>query len=170
MRKNITTNLLNFHFRIYNVREGDKLMRKYIKDDNIPYLGDLIMGTSMMFVNTHYSLNGPKPLTPNLLEIGGTHIKKSQPLDIELQEILDSATDGVVYVSWGSMIRSDTLPEDKRDAFISAFRLLKQKVLWKWENEIVPKKPKNVILRKWLPQRDILCNEIIFNFYLSSTD
>lgn len=144
--------------RMFNEREGDGLMRKYLKDDSIPYLGDLVLGTSMMFANTHYSLNGPKPYPPTVLEIGGIHIKEPKPLDKDFQKILDSAADGVIYVSWGSMIRSDSLPEYKRNAFVSAFGTLKQTVLWKWENETIPNQPKNVIIRKWMPQRDILCS------------
>lgn len=29
-------------------------------------------------------------------------------------------------------------------------------VLWKWEDDHFPDKPKNVVTRKWLPQQDIL--------------
>lgn len=71
---------------------------------------------------------------------------------------MDSAKEGVIYVSWGSIIRAETLPEDKRNAFIDAFGSVKQKVFWKWENETLPNKPKNVYIRPWLPQRDILCH------------
>lgn len=131
-------------------------MRRYINDQNMPYLGDLAKRTSMMFVNTHFSLSGPKPLPPTVIEIGGVHIQDLKPLDNDLQEILDSATDGIIYVSWGSMIRADTLPEDKRSAFISAFSSFKEIVLLKWENDVLPNKPENVIIRKWMPQKEIL--------------
>lgn len=60
------------------------------------------------------------------------------------------------------MVRADTLPEEKREAFLHAFGKFKQKVLWKWENETMPNKPSNVFIRKWLPQRDILC-KLTFN-------
>lgn len=135
-------------------------MRKYLKDDNMPYLGDLVKETSVMFVNTHYSLTGPKPMPPTIVEIGGIHIKEPQPLDNELQEFLDSAVDGVIYVSWGSLIRAETLPEDKRNALLTTFRSFKQKVLWKWEGDTLPNQPKNLFFRKWMPQRDILCKYI----------
>lgn len=35
---------------------------------------------SLMLVNTHYSLNPPIPLVPNVIEIGGIHIKAKTPL------------------------------------------------------------------------------------------
>lgn len=40
--------------------------------------------------------------------------------------------------------------------FINCFAKLKQKVLWKYENETLPGNPGNIMIGKWLPQRDIL--------------
>jgi glucuronosyltransferase len=56
------------------------------------------------------------------------------------------------------MIRADSLPDAKRTAIVETIRQLKQVVLWKWETESIPNKPKNLHVRKWLPQRDILCH------------
>lgn len=92
-----------------------------------------------------------------VVELGGFHIKESQPLDSEIKEILDSAKDGVIYVSWGSMIRAETLPEDKRTSLLKTFGSFKQTVLWKWGNETLENQPKNVHIRKWMQQREILC-------------
>lgn len=70
---------------------------------------------------------------------------------------MDKASEGVVFVSWGSMVRTTSLPDEKRQQLIEAFGALKQKVLWKWENDTIPNKPKNVYIHKWLQQREILC-------------
>ncbi len=48
------------------------------------------------------------------------------------------------------------MPEEKRKLFLNVFSKLKQKVLWKWETEMMPDLPKNVKLSKWLPQQDVL--------------
>lgn len=123
----------------------------------MPHLRKLVKNTSMIFVNSHYSFGGSRPFAPTILELGGIHIKDAKPLDPEIKAILDSAKDGVIYVSWGSMIRAETLPVDKRNSLLRAFGSFKQKVLWKWENDTLPDQPKNVHIRKWMPQRDILC-------------
>lgn len=73
-----------------------------------------------------------------------------------LQEYLDGAAHGVIYFSLGSMLQAKTLPDDKRDAFLQAFSELPQRVLWKWEADTLPGKPKNVWTEKWYPQNDIL--------------
>lgn len=62
---------------------------------------------------------------------------------------------GVIYFSLGSMIKGHTFPEEKRQMFLKAFARLPQRVLWKWETEM-PGQPKNVMIKKWMPQFDIL--------------
>jgi len=52
-----------------------------------------------------------------------------------------------------------SLPSNILTAFREALAELPQKVLLKYEGEMEDK-PKNVMTRKWLPQRDILCKII----------
>lgn len=71
---------------------------------------------------------------------------------------MDSSEHGIIYVSWGSMIRAETLPEKKREELLKAFSSFKQTFLWKFENETLPNQPANVHILKWMPQREILCH------------
>jgi len=48
-----------------------------------------------------------------------------------------------------------SLPENIKNSFIEVLAKIPQRVLWKYEGEI-ENKPKNVMMKKWLPQRDIL--------------
>lgn len=82
----------------------------------------------------------------------------------ELEEFISSAKHGVIYISWGSMIKSHTMPEEKLTAIVKALRQFKQKIVWKWEGDI-PNKPSNIYVRKWLPQRDILCHPNVRAFW-----
>jgi UDP:flavonoid glycosyltransferase YjiC (YdhE family) len=74
----------------------------------------------------------------------------------DLQKYLDEAPEGVIYFSLGSILRSTSMSESKKNAFLGAFSKLKQRVLWKWESDTLPGQPSNVRLGKWLPQSDIL--------------
>lgn len=56
------------------------------------------------------------------------------------------------------------MPKERLNAFIETFRLLKQKVLWKFENETLPNMPSNVMIRKWLPQNDVLAHKNVILF------
>ncbi|XP_058056928.1 UDP-glycosyltransferase UGT5-like [Anopheles bellator] len=142
----------------FNDAAANKLLRERFAEAAVPDVRELAQHTAMMFVNQHYSLSGPKPLSPAVLEVGGIHIQDFKPLDEELQKLLDGADHGVIYISWGSMIRAETLPPAKRDAILKALGRFKQRIIWKWENETLPNQPSNVYIRKWLPQREILCH------------
>lgn len=74
----------------------------------------------------------------------------------DLKQELDSAAQGVVYFSLGSNVRSANLTTDLRETIIGALSELPYKVLWKWETDHLPGQPPNVIIRKWLPQQDVL--------------
>ena len=71
--------------------------------------------------------------------------------------ILDSEH-GVIFVSFGSMLKGSLMSEKMRQIFTHAFGKLKQRVLWKWESEEMEGKPDNVMLSKWLPQQDLLAH------------
>lgn len=74
----------------------------------------------------------------------------------DLHEILNKSKKGVIYMSFGSNVHSSELPLDKKNAFLNVFRKLEYTVLWKWEDENLKSKPHNLIIRKWLPQKEIL--------------
>ena len=77
--------------------------------------------------------------------------------DEKLRDFLDSAgREGVIYVSFGSVLKASVMSEDRRKALLRVFGKLKQKVLWKWETDHMEDKPPNVMLHKWLPQQDVL--------------
>lgn len=74
----------------------------------------------------------------------------------DIQDYLDASSKGVVYFSLGSNIKSANLPNQTKEAIISALAELPYNVLWKWETDHLPGQPKNVMVKKWLPQQDIL--------------
>ena len=83
--------------------------------------------------------------------------KKLDPED-KISKFLDYANKGVIYVSFGSAVRTSHMSDDRRKLFLNVFKGLKQKVLWKWETEEMEDKPDNVLLSKWLPQQEVLAH------------
>lgn len=69
---------------------------------------------------------------------------------------MDDSDRGVVYFSLGSVVKSSKMPNETVALLLSELSKIEQTVLWKWEADQVPKLPKNVIIRKWFPQNDIL--------------
>ncbi|XP_049309950.1 UDP-glucosyltransferase 2-like [Bactrocera dorsalis] len=148
---------MTFLYDNFNTPAIDAIVREKF-GQNTPSVAELVKKTSMLFVNQHFSLSGVKPLPPSVLDLGGMHIQKAKPLDPELQKFIDGAEHGVVYISWGSVLRAATMPASKREAIVRAVKQLKQRVIWKWENTTLEDKPDNLYISKWLPQRDILCH------------
>ncbi|XP_050293077.1 UDP-glycosyltransferase UGT5-like [Anthonomus grandis grandis] len=158
--KNRALNLL-FHVQdflvtnYYVLPKHDEIIRKIFP--NAPSIYDLNTNVSLVLLNCHTSLYPALPLVPNMVEIGGYFIDPPKKLPEDLQQILDSAKEGLVYFSMGSNLKSKDLPKEKRQALLKAFGKLKQKVLWKFEEDL-PDKPPNVVIRSWLPQQDVLAH------------
>lgn len=74
----------------------------------------------------------------------------------DLKKFCDEATDGIIYFSLGTILKSSELSPKKLEIFSKVFGGLKQRVLWKWESDNPPKVSDNVLVSKWLPQSAIL--------------
>lgn len=98
------------------------------------------------------------------ISIGGAHIREAKPLPDNLQAFLDGAKHGAIYFSLGTVVKSSTLPKEKLDIFLGAFKNLKQRILWKFEDESLADVPSNVMIRKWMPQNDILSHPNVVLF------
>jgi MGT family glycosyltransferase len=126
--------------------------------EDIPGLAELESDFSMMLVNSHFSINHPRPTMPDVVEIGGVHCRPGRELPKDLEEFMSSSKDGVILFSLGSIFKGQDMPEETRKAFLNAFARLKQRVLWKWDFGDMTDLPPNVKLSKWLPVQDILAH------------
>lgn len=84
----------------------------------------------------------------------------------DLKIIADSAPKSLILFSLGTNMRSDRLREHRLKILIETFASLPQYTfLWKFESSNLPiELPKNVHIRKFLPQKEILAhpNTILF--------
>lgn len=120
-----------------------------------PPVQDLVRNISLILFNSHVSIENPRPYLPNMIPIGGFHIKDEE-LPAELKDYLDAATNGAIYFSLGSNIKSENLSREQIDAILKTFARFPSKAfIWKFEAQL-PNLPKNVKIGKWLPQRAIL--------------
>ncbi|XP_019872391.2 UDP-glycosyltransferase UGT5 [Aethina tumida] len=130
--------------------------------EHAPYMKN-IDRISLLLANTHPLLDYPQPMPPNIIPVGGLHAKPAKKLPKDLQKILDDSEDGIIIFSLGTNVISDKLSPEKRKTLLDAFKQLKQNVLWKFESDI-QNLPKNVIVRKWLPQNDLLAHPNVVLF------
>uniref|UniRef100_A0A6P7FYG7 UDP-glucuronosyltransferase n=1 Tax=Diabrotica virgifera virgifera TaxID=50390 RepID=A0A6P7FYG7_DIAVI len=144
---------LNDYFLVSSAQT--EILKSYFPD--CPDAESAINNVSLVLLNSHESSNQPVPTTPNMIGIGGFHIKPSKELPKDLKHFMDNAKEGVVYFSMGSNIESSDINNYTKYGIIKALGKLKQKVLWKYSEEL-PDKPGNVKLDKWFPQQDILAH------------
>uniref|UniRef100_A0A1B0D0T1 Uncharacterized protein n=1 Tax=Phlebotomus papatasi TaxID=29031 RepID=A0A1B0D0T1_PHLPP len=115
---------------------------------------------SLFFVNDHFSISSPRPYVPAVVPVAGINIKQQpDPLPQKIQEFIDNAEHGVIYFSLGSIMKSTFLPPRILDTILNVLSKLKQKVVFKWEDDQLPNQPDNVLIEKWLPQSDILAQK-----------
>jgi glucuronosyltransferase len=73
------------YFRIgqefYNIPRQESIMRQFFNvTDSVPPLLELVRNTSLLLVNSHFSLSYPRPLVPNMVEVGGMHVQPPRKL------------------------------------------------------------------------------------------
>ncbi|XP_059478485.1 UDP-glycosyltransferase UGT5-like [Neocloeon triangulifer] len=145
------------HYFYYLPRQ-EALSKKVFGLDT-PSVQELEASASVVLVNQHFTLNYPRPLMPNIIEVGGMHVSREvKPLAKEFKDFLDGAKEGAIYFSMGSNLKSELMGDDRIKAFVQAFAELPQKVLWKWQSDSVPGQSKNVKVAAWMPQQEILAH------------
>lgn len=58
---------------------SQKIARRYF-GDTLPSLADIARNTSLLLLNTHFSMNQPRPFVPQIVEVGGLHLSSPKPL------------------------------------------------------------------------------------------
>uniref|UniRef100_A0A2H8TD97 UDP-glucuronosyltransferase 2C1 n=1 Tax=Melanaphis sacchari TaxID=742174 RepID=A0A2H8TD97_9HEMI len=110
---------------------------------------------SLVFVNGHYVSEPPNAVPQSVVHVGGIHLKPPGSLPEDILEFIQQSPHGVIYFTFGSTVKLSSLPQHIKNVFIEVFAQIPQRVLWKYEDEL-ENKPKNVMIKKWLPQQDIL--------------
>ncbi|XP_038217899.1 UDP-glucosyltransferase 2-like [Zerene cesonia] len=110
----------------------------------------------MLILNEHQIWAENHPIPPNILFVGGIHQAPDKALPSDLQEYLDSSKNGVIYISFGTSVRTKTLSVETVKLMAKVFSELPYDVLWKWDEDELPGRSSNVKISKWLPQAQLL--------------
>lgn len=144
-------------YNFYHLPKQRKLYDKLFPHAKFSF-DEIRKNVSLVFMNSHVSSSAARPFMPNMIGIAGIHIEPAKKLPKDIQDFLDSATDGAILFSMGSAVQSTDWTQQQREAFANVFGKLKEKVLWKYENETLPGNPENIKIGKWIPQRDIVAH------------
>ncbi|VEN40700.1 unnamed protein product [Callosobruchus maculatus] len=162
---------MNFLERLQNFLfvNSDYLLRKYYVrktvqrlanekfGESLGSLDDIRRHISMLLVNVDMAFHYPQELAPNIIPVGGLHVKRAGQLTRDLEEIMDKGNKGVILFSLGTNVRFSLLKPHIKSALLGALGKLDQTVLWKLDSNLT-NVPSNVIVRQWLPQTEILAH------------
>ncbi|XP_055920769.1 UDP-glycosyltransferase UGT5-like [Eupeodes corollae] len=152
--------VLSWYWRYIMDAHISELYKDLFPPSKYPSLEEVTKRISLVFVNSHLSETGARPLAPAVIEVGGIQIKeKPDPLPENLQKIVNSSKDGVIYLSFGSNVGSRELGPKVIYDLYKVMSSLKETVLWKWDDSPKPGNAKNIHFLKWLPQDDLLAQK-----------
>ncbi|XP_012250843.2 UDP-glucosyltransferase 2-like [Athalia rosae] len=142
-----------------------KIGEKFIGQKLERSIEEIEKGITFVLTNSYPTMDAGIFLPPNVVEVGGLHITDPKPLPQDMKTFLDNAEHGAIIVSFGTNVKTNTLSLEKLHNIVSAMSQLKQRVLWKFDDDYLPEQPKNVMIRKWLPQSDILAHPNVRVFW-----
>ncbi|VEN49759.1 unnamed protein product [Callosobruchus maculatus] len=155
-----------YYWTFHALPKCDQIAKKYLGQD-LPYIGDIEKNMSLLLLSNPI-LYERRPNVPTVIDLEMLHVKPVKPLPTDLKQFLDNAKEGVIYFSLGSNVLSAGLSENLKKVLMEAFSELPYKILWKFEDDKLPGKPKNVEIRKWLPQQDVLAHSNVKVFLTQS--
>ncbi|XP_050440552.1 UDP-glucosyltransferase 2-like isoform X3 [Adelges cooleyi] len=154
-----STHLGAIGFHAFSDGPSTELARRYFGVDTPP-MSEIVARTSLVLVNSHHSILQARPTVPNVVEVGGIHIRDTKPnATNEWTEFCDRCGQGVIYVSFGSLIKGESFPRGFVSSLVRAFEKLPYCVLWKYEGDGIDSE--RIRVSKWMPQQDILSHNNI---------
>ncbi|XP_039757363.1 uncharacterized protein LOC120631751 [Pararge aegeria] len=141
-------------FYFISQRNNQNELAKYY--DDIPPLEDLAREIKFLLLYHNFVLTGSRLFPANVKEVGGYHVREAKPLSGDLLKFFEESEHGVIYVSFGSVVKSSTMPADKVKDVLNVMSQLPQRFIWKWETKAMLMDKNKLYISEWLPQIDIL--------------
>ena len=115
--------------------------------------------TELYLLESDELLDYHLPTYPNMVFVGGAATHPASPVTGNLKDFLDSAVDGAILVTFGSMIDINVLPDHILNYLRTTFKTQqKLKFVFKYGlNET--RVNGNLLTMPWLPQNDILAHQ-----------
>ncbi|XP_072946258.1 UDP-glucosyltransferase 2-like [Epargyreus clarus] len=151
--------MLSFTYtmHIYNSfeHEDNEILKKYF-GTSIPPLSELYNNVHMFFQNIHPIFADNTPVPPNVIYMSGLHQKPKKELPQDLSFYLNNSKNDVIYVSFGTNVKTSLLPPERVQMMVKVFSNLPYDVLWKMDTEELAGISENIKISEWLPQADLL--------------
>ncbi|KAH7720955.1 UGT-49 protein [Aphelenchoides avenae] len=154
----------NYGFRAVHDIETE-IFRKYFGSD-FPHVYDIVKDSPLTLVNVDELTDFPRPILHNTIFIGGleTSNATAKPLNEPFKSVMEKGKEGVVYISFGSVVPTRYFPDHVRRNIVRAMAELPQYqfiLKTEKEDEVTPRlvsKHGNIFTTNWAPQPSILAH------------
>ncbi|XP_070180666.1 UDP-glucuronosyltransferase 2B10-like, partial [Littorina saxatilis] len=155
LSERVKNTLMWFLMLIYDPWEIPDVVSRYAPEMPPTSLDRLAARAEVWLIQSDPVLNFPYPTLPNVKFIGGLAASPPKPLDSRFKSFMDSAKDGVIVVSFGSMVAS--LPKNITDTLMAAFMEMSPvKVVFR--TKVTSPDPTQILTSSWLPQNALLAH------------
>lgn len=150
-------------FALYYIPLQQRVMEQIFPNTtNWPTIDEIRRNVSLVLLNTHTTLGTARPYAPNMIEVGGMQINREyNPLTPTVQQFLDGAKHGAIYLSLGSNVLLSKLPDTQRNAILNAFGAYpKVRLLIKCDDQVVVPShaAADVLVEPWFSQEAVLAH------------
>ncbi|KAI6179377.1 hypothetical protein M3Y98_00603900 [Aphelenchoides besseyi] len=140
----------------YALNKLDVLYQSYFGSD-FPSAQQLSREAELCLVNDEEMFNYPRLISHKIVYIGGLgQDQENKKLEIDSEYVHFIDNHPTVLLSLGSVANSTQMPREWKDEFVKLFDLMKDvRFIWKYDGTDV-RTPSNVLIKKWLPQNELL--------------
>ncbi|XP_077128483.1 UDP-glucuronosyltransferase 1A1-like isoform X2 [Ranitomeya variabilis] len=132
-----------------------QLAAEFLKKD--VSLQEILGHAAIWLMRIDFVLDFPKPLMPNIINIGGINCAQRKLLNQDFETLVNSSGEhGFVVFSFGSMVSE--IPMHKAMDIAEALGSIPQTVIWRYTGKVPSNLANNTHLVKWLPQNDLLAH------------
>ncbi|XP_041369853.1 UDP-glucuronosyltransferase 2B4-like [Gigantopelta aegis] len=116
-------------------------------------VNQLVKQAVLYLENSDYVFDYPKAVFPNFVHVGGLTATPAKKLDKKLEDFMARSPEGIIFVSFGSLVPIQFAPKTMVENMLAALRQSGFNVLLKSDSD---HDDGNIRFSKWLPQNDIL--------------
>ncbi|GMS86097.1 hypothetical protein PENTCL1PPCAC_30586, partial [Pristionchus entomophagus] len=155
---NLISFAANYYFNSQKAKGADAVFRERFGPE-FPSVEEIIANSSLIVTASDPLVDLARPTLRKIVDIGAIGVRDSKPIDEEYNQLLNLRPRTVI-LSFGSVAKSILLPQEYKEAIAQAFsRFPEVTFLWKYEKpeeaSFVKGIP-NIIVKKWMPQNDLL--------------
>ncbi|XP_041763613.1 UDP-glycosyltransferase UGT5-like [Anopheles merus] len=144
--------------QVYMPQEQQRLGRVF-EGANRTHVKLLERRSELVLVNSDPALDFYQLLPPNVVQVGGLHIKRAEEMPPMMSQFIARANKGVVLFSFGTNVQSEMLGAEVNRQLLELFASMPDYgFIWKHANADGLLMPPNVLMAPWVPQSAVLAN------------